>query len=277
MKFLLASILLLLVAACIELPTPTPVATPTPLLTIEITQLKAAYDTNQISADQTFKGQSLRVTGATIDNISRTIWGTPYLSLEAGGAFDFWSLQCLFKDENDLADLVRGQQITIKGINDGMSLGIVKFKDCTVEDMHSPSSAVLAKSPDELISIDSTQLPPTFEVTVDSLIQDLAANSNVWSTPASKRKYVGKPGLITGVFESVGYSIQGTSAVHTLNLGPTDPALPGLVVQCEIPKESPNAEALYLLQPGEIVTVRGTIARSYWMLLFVEACSLVSP
>lgn len=110
--------------------TPIPTPTPTPILTVSITQLKQEYDANQIAADQQYKGQMMRVTGATIENISRDIFGSPYVSLGVNGGFDFWSLICRFKDENAVVELARGQRVAIQGTNEGMSLGSVEFKDC---------------------------------------------------------------------------------------------------------------------------------------------------
>ena len=147
-------------------PTNTPLPTPTPLLTLAITQLKQEYDANKIAADQVYEGKFIRVTGGQIYNISRDIIGTPYLSLKADNSFDFWGLKCVVREEEELTKFVNGQHVTVQGVNDGMSLGIVVFNPCTVESAPSPVSPV-----------DAIKLEP---LTIKNIGISVGERNNTW-------------------------------------------------------------------------------------------------
>lgn len=92
------------------------------------------FDTNQLSAEKKYKGKGVQLT-AQIKNISEDIMGSPYLSLEPTNAGDFYvgtTIQCFFENEDALLNASNGQTITIKGIVDEQSLGIIGIKKCQI-------------------------------------------------------------------------------------------------------------------------------------------------
>jgi hypothetical protein len=92
--------------------------------------LLAAYTSNEVNADQRFKGRLLKVRG-TIDSIGKDVTGTSYVTFKAGGALNFRSVQCLFAADAPLASLSKGQVITVTGTCSGM-MGNILIRDCEI-------------------------------------------------------------------------------------------------------------------------------------------------
>jgi hypothetical protein len=142
-------------------PTSTAVPSPTPTTpAITITQLKQAYDTNQITADNQFKGQVMVVSGGVVRNISRVL-GRPYVSISTGANFELWSLQCSVRNEEDVLHIANGQRIILRGVNEGMSLGTVRFKDCEFRPYQPDASATpsAAAGPSPILPPGSVSTP----------------------------------------------------------------------------------------------------------------------
>lgn len=95
-------------------------------------ELYKKFEVNQLSAEAELEGKEIQITG-TIDAISETIWGTPYVSLRAD-SYGFTSVQCYFSTEqiNELTKLRTGNKVTIQGTCGTMSILTVDVKDCTV-------------------------------------------------------------------------------------------------------------------------------------------------
>lgn len=102
-----------------------------PAIQVTPAQLFAEYEANDIAADRKYKGKVLQMTG-TVDNISRDILDTIYVTLKAGNA-TFFRIQCFFDDgsEEAVAKLSSGQSLTIRGRCDG-KFGNVMLKDCAI-------------------------------------------------------------------------------------------------------------------------------------------------
>lgn len=102
-------------------------------LAVDATSLIGEYDKNKLSAQDKYTDKLLKTT-AFINNISSDITGSYYLSLNPTSAQDYFgtSIQCYFNDKNQLTPLSKGQQVTIQGTMQDMSLGIVEMKDCSV-------------------------------------------------------------------------------------------------------------------------------------------------
>lgn len=98
-------------------------------LTISAVALIREYDSNEIAADQRYKGKKLVVEGV-VDDIGKDVLDTMYVTL-AGPEDSFRSVQCFFSDghENTLAQLGRGQYLRAIGRCDGV-FGNVLLKDC---------------------------------------------------------------------------------------------------------------------------------------------------
>lgn len=112
----------------------TTVETTTPATTVAVesftaTELYAAYEANEVSADQTYGGRLVEVTG-TVGDIGLDILDNPYVTLDTGGV---WSVQCLFTEDNAdmVSGLTEGQDVSLTGTIDGLALGTnLTIDDC---------------------------------------------------------------------------------------------------------------------------------------------------
>lgn len=100
---------------------------------IEASVLIADYDANKLAADEKYKDKYVQTT-AFIKNISSDIVGQYYLSLNPVSDEYYFgtSLQCYFKDKDELTSLTNGSEVTVKGTMDEMSIGSIMIKDCAV-------------------------------------------------------------------------------------------------------------------------------------------------
>ncbi len=95
---------------------------------ISASRLYSAYEQNEVSADEKYKGKKLGVTGV-IGNIGKDVFDNPYISLK----IDYLqSVNCYFDDDNIkvISQLQKGQEVTIIGVCDGKSITDVILKDC---------------------------------------------------------------------------------------------------------------------------------------------------
>lgn len=108
-----------------------PTGTPKPVLKVTANELYKAYDSNEVKADNTYKGKDLEIAG-TISDIGKDILDDIYITIETDDII--FSIQCYFTEEYEskVADLEKGQKITIQGVCDG-KLGNVLIKDCIIK------------------------------------------------------------------------------------------------------------------------------------------------
>jgi len=95
--------------------------------TIKVTavDLAAAYEANEVKADQTYKGKTADITG-TVDSVGVSV-GQTYVVLSAGKDFAITSTQCFFSDKTEItkvAELKKGDKVTIQGVIDGKSMNV---------------------------------------------------------------------------------------------------------------------------------------------------------
>ena len=90
-------------------------------ITFTAGDLIAAYEKNEVAADQNFKGQSFYITGY-VDHVGKDILNDSYLTFKAGN--DFRGVQCYVEDQDVLAQLKPGQRITVYGECDGLSMNV---------------------------------------------------------------------------------------------------------------------------------------------------------
>jgi len=101
--------------------------------------LYAAYEQNEIAADQKYKGQALSVTG-TVESIDSDMTDDPVVRLSAGngtwiegtyipgiGNVDVYGL-----DVRAAAALNKGQSITVDCISGGKTMGDPQLRDCSL-------------------------------------------------------------------------------------------------------------------------------------------------
>lgn len=104
---------------------------------IEVTttgaELAEAYEANEIKANQDYKGKLAEITG-TVENIGESL-GSTYITLASGKDFSIVSVQCFFKDKDEIAkiaELSKGTEVTVVGKIDGLSMNVgvsnCKFK-----------------------------------------------------------------------------------------------------------------------------------------------------
>lgn len=109
---------------------PTPAAKP---MIIDATSLVGEYDKNKLSAQDKYTGKVVQTSGY-IKNISSDITGSYYISLNPSNDQYYFgtTIQCYFNDKSQLTSLANGQQATVQGTMQDMSLGIVEMKDCQI-------------------------------------------------------------------------------------------------------------------------------------------------
>lgn len=100
--------------------------------TISASNLVASYVENEVAADNNFKGKKFYVEGY-IDNIGKDILDKIYVTLKSGDIIR--SVQCYIDDQDKVANLKKGQKITIIGKCDGLMMNVL-MKNCKlVENM----------------------------------------------------------------------------------------------------------------------------------------------
>jgi hypothetical protein len=103
-------------------------------LVVETSDFIEEFDSNQLSAEKKYKGKRLQLT-ARISNISEDIMGTPFLSLEPSSAEDYYmgtTIKCSFKNEDALMAVSNQQVVTVEGMAQEQSLGIISLNDCQI-------------------------------------------------------------------------------------------------------------------------------------------------
>lgn len=100
------------------------------IMKVDCYQLYNDYKDNEISADTKYKGKTLQITGQVYD-IYRAIDDKPYVSIKMNG-FEGIRLKFKTSEEPKLADLSKGQTITVKGKCDGKSVINVSLSQCEI-------------------------------------------------------------------------------------------------------------------------------------------------
>jgi Predicted membrane protein len=105
-----------------------------PVAELSATQLSNAYENNEIAADKTYKNKWIKVSGV-VQNIGKDIKGNPNIILGDLYEGDFF-VRVHFKNNNEIANLRKGQEITVVGQCQGMQLleiGTVMMKVIIIE------------------------------------------------------------------------------------------------------------------------------------------------
>ena len=100
---------------------------------VTATELIAAYDENEVAADNKYKGQILTVTGV-VGSIGKDIVDDAYVTLkDESSDYSFTSVQCYFADDNldDIAGLKEGDRVVIVGECSGGTMNVL-LKKCDV-------------------------------------------------------------------------------------------------------------------------------------------------
>lgn len=100
---------------------------------VGISELLAAYQQNEVGADNRFKGARVRVAGV-IDEVKKDILDNLYVTVGTGGSFEIPQLQAFFDDSANqrLGGLQKGQNVTVVCTIDGLMMNVIG-KDCQLE------------------------------------------------------------------------------------------------------------------------------------------------
>ena len=106
------------------------VSTPTEkaVLNVRANDLVKAYESNEVAADEKYKGKLVKVSGR-IESIGKDLLDNPYVVLGGEGMLD--GVQCTFPDKassrGELAKLNKGESVNITGVCEGL-MGNVHVK-----------------------------------------------------------------------------------------------------------------------------------------------------
>lgn len=93
---------------------------------VSVEDICNAYKNNEVAADKIFKGNLVQITGI-VDDVKKDIMDSLYVTLKRQYEFDFCQPQCFFDDEyeDQLANLRKGQKVTIIGRVDGLMMNVL--------------------------------------------------------------------------------------------------------------------------------------------------------
>lgn len=107
-----------------------PVEKPLPAaLQVAALKLFEDYQSNEVSADQQYKGKTLEVDG-TVAGINKNAFGGIYVDLRTSN--EFMSIQASGLPEDVAANLKKGQAITVRCTGNGMMMGMPMLGDCSM-------------------------------------------------------------------------------------------------------------------------------------------------
>lgn len=101
-----------------------------PVITVSASQMAKDYESNEIAADEKYKGKMVQITGV-VDGVEKDLMDNPFLSLDSG-----WSgyyLHCYFEDTKPLVKLKKGQKVTVVGEVKQLSLVFIELKECELK------------------------------------------------------------------------------------------------------------------------------------------------
>lgn len=105
------------------------------IIKLSATELINAYDSNEIRADKTYEDEKVEITG-TIEDFGEAFLSDIYVIFDSNEKYVYTSVQALFKDKESidkLAELDKGQEITIIGTVSGLSLTNIIVKNCIIK------------------------------------------------------------------------------------------------------------------------------------------------
>ena len=99
-----------------------------PSVIITASKLYKEYNSNEIAADEKYKGKIIEVTGV-IRDIGNDIMDNAYITL-VGDEY-FGDIQCYFNEKSVVAKLSKGKRITVIGSCSGLMIN-VQINNCIV-------------------------------------------------------------------------------------------------------------------------------------------------
>lgn len=105
-----------------------------PPLEVPAQTIVAAYQNNELGADQQYKGKLVKISGV-MDSVSEVL-GIKSLVIGTGEQFSFNGVSCPLKEDAEIqkaAGLSKGANVTVIGTVTGFDQINVDLKDCTIQ------------------------------------------------------------------------------------------------------------------------------------------------
>jgi hypothetical protein len=108
-------------------------AAPEQVVQVNIRTILAAYENNEVGADNQYKGKLIEVTGI-VGDIKKDIMDNLYVTLGTGAQFEIPQIQAFFDDSmnNQLGQLRKRQQLTVVCRVNGLMMNVLA-KDCVIK------------------------------------------------------------------------------------------------------------------------------------------------
>ena len=102
---------------------------------ISASDLYAAFEENEIAADEKFKGKLIKITGIVNDINSKDTFSSANILLDVDDSTIFGCVQCNFNSTNEkaLVSVEKGQSVTITGTCGGLSLYNIIVNACELQ------------------------------------------------------------------------------------------------------------------------------------------------
>ncbi len=114
-------------------PTPTPAAAPKPTaVNVSAAQLFAAYEANEVSADERYKGKALLVTGK-IASIDKDFTDSIVLRLATSNQFQTIDANLEDSEKPKAGRLSKGEAVRVQCKGSGMVIGSPQLGDCVIQ------------------------------------------------------------------------------------------------------------------------------------------------
>lgn len=106
------------------------------VISVSAEDLWNSYEENSVNADTLYKGKMLSVTGTISDITQDALTKNPCIALSTGDSFNLYPIQCFFGGSDDtvatISELRDGQEVTIVGKCQGVSIVHVQLANCTL-------------------------------------------------------------------------------------------------------------------------------------------------
>lgn len=100
---------------------------------VDIKEMLATYEGNELKGDQLFKGKKVRLTGK-VDDVKNDILDRPFVTIGTGKQFEIPQVQCSLarSQAEKAAHLDKGEEITVVGEVTGLMMN-VHLEKCVIQ------------------------------------------------------------------------------------------------------------------------------------------------
>jgi len=111
--------------------------------TVQIGDFLGSYRTNEVGADNKYKGQWVVISGGRTGQIKKDILDKPYLTVGTSGSFEIPQVQCFLTDTAKAGTLKPGDAVTVRGRVDGLMMNVL-VRECEIV-QESPTPAEISQ------------------------------------------------------------------------------------------------------------------------------------